>query len=151
MFHPLQPIRAIPVWTLAASVWAFSAVAAANPEPPPIMPDPIAPDHAGSAGELFTESFFLTLGFSFMIGLAMGFALKVAFKIALLVIGLMLLGVFGLQYAGLVDINWSGVEAHYDGWMAWLGAFAGVFFAFVGDNLTSGASFLAGLALGLKY
>ncbi|WP_295401098.1 FUN14 domain-containing protein [uncultured Thiocystis sp.] len=148
MFHPSQTIRAILVWALGASVSAGFAATAAASSPAPNMPDQIEPDHASG---LFTESFFLTLGFSFMIGLAMGFALKVAFKIALLLIGLMLLGVFGLQYAGLVDINWSGIEAHYDGWMAWLSAFAGVFFAFVGDNLTSGASFLAGLALGLKY
>lgn len=146
-----QPILSIPDWMLGGSVWVFSAATAAESSPAPIMPDQFAADHASRAGELFTESFFLTLGFSFMIGLAMGFALKIAFKIALVVIGLMLLGIFGLQYAGLIDVNWSGVEVHYDGWVAWLSAFAGVFFGFVGDNLTSGVSFLAGLALGLKY
>lgn len=115
------------------------------------MSDQTAPQPVSRASGFFTESFFLTLGFSFMIGLAMGFALKVAFKIALFIIGLLLLGVFGLQYAGLVDVDWSGLEVHYDGWMDWLSAVAGVFFGFVGDNLTSATSFLAGLALGLKY
>ena len=80
----------------------------------------------------------------------MGFALKVAFKVAIVVAGLMLLGVFGLQYAGLVDVNWSGVEAHYDTWADWLGVRGAAFLDFVGANLSSGASFLAGLALGLK-
>lgn len=118
-----------------------------------LLPDHEAanPDLASRAGELFTTNFFLTLGFSFMVGMAMGFALKVAFKIALLVMGLMLLGVFGLQYAGLVEINWVGIEGHYDGWAAWLSAAGGAFLGFVGNNLTSGASFLAGLALGLKF
>lgn len=99
---------------------------------------------------MFTEMFFLKMGFSFMVGLAMGFALKVAFKIALLVIGVTLLGIFGMQYAGLIDVNWSGVELHYDGWADWLGANGSAFLGFVGDNLTSAASFVGGLAVGLK-
>lgn len=134
-------------WPLALSPWAWPTAlpaVASTPEQP-------APSLSNNAGEIFTELFFLKLGFSFMIGLALGFALKVAFKIALLVMGLILLGIFGLQYAGLVAVDWSGFEVHYDGWIAWLGASAGVFFGFVGDNLTSAASFLAGFALGLRY
>lgn len=103
-----------------------------------------------SGGELFSEMFFLKLGFSFMVGLAMGFALKIAFKIALLVFGLLLLGLFSLQYAGIADVNWTGLEGHYDGWAGWLGASMGAFLEFAGDNLSSAASFLAGLAVGLK-
>ncbi|WP_240905668.1 FUN14 domain-containing protein [Thiorhodococcus mannitoliphagus] len=101
-------------------------------------------------GALFSQYFFLKLGFSFMVGLAMGFALKVAFKIALFVVGLLLLSLFGLQLAGVIDVNWSGMEIHYDGLATWLGAAAGSFFGYVGDNLTSAASFFAGLAVGLK-
>ncbi|MBK1721082.1 hypothetical protein CKO23_02295 [Thiocystis violacea] len=101
-------------------------------------------------GALFSEYFFLKLGFSFMVGLAMGFALKIAFKIALLVIGLILLALFGLQISGVIDVNWGGMEVHYDGWADWVGASASTFFGFVGDNLTSAASFFAGLAVGLK-
>ena len=106
---------------------------------------------AQTGGELFSELFFLKLGFSFMIGLAMGFALKIAFKIALFVIGLIVLALFGLQFAGIADVNWSGLEMHYDGWAAWMGASASTFFGFAGDNLTSAASFLAGLAVGLRF
>ena len=110
--------------------------------------EPTAPGTDG--GTLFSEYFFLKLGFSFMVGLAMGFALKVAFKIALLVVGLVLLALFGLQLAGIVQVDWSGMELRYDGWADWLGASASRFFGFVGDNLTSAASFFAGLAVGLK-
>jgi uncharacterized membrane protein (Fun14 family) len=99
---------------------------------------------------LFNETFFLKLGFSFMVGLALGFALKVAFKVVLLVAGLILLGVFALQYAGILAVNWSGLEVHYNGWVDWFGANAGAFFDFIGSNLTSAASFMAGLVMGLK-
>lgn len=116
---------------------------------------PLLPDHeppaVSSAAELFSSSFFLTVGFSFMVGLAMGFALKIAFKIALLIAGIILLGLFGLQYIGVVDINWIGLEGHYDGWAAWFSAAGGAFLDFAGNNLSGGASFLAGLALGLKF
>jgi uncharacterized membrane protein (Fun14 family) len=109
-----------------------------------------APAPPADASGLFDEVFFLKLGFSFMVGLAIGFALKIAFKIALVVGGLILLALFALQYTGVVDISWSGVEVRYDSWISWLSARAGAFFDFIGDNLTSTASFLAGLAIGLK-
>ncbi|MBK1719648.1 FUN14 domain-containing protein [Thiocystis violacea] len=140
MFSPAAIVPAFPSrLSLAFALVQASTLKAA--EAPPTTSD----------GALFSELFFLKLGFSFMIGLAMGFALKVAFKIALFVIGLILLATFALQFAGLLDVNWSGLEVHYDGWADWMGAGAGVFFGFVGDNLTSAASFLAGLALGLKF
>jgi uncharacterized membrane protein (Fun14 family) len=102
------------------------------------------------SGALFNEGLFLKLGFSFMVGLAVGYALKIAFKIALVAVGVILLGVFGLQYAGLVQVDWSGLELRYDTWADWLSVNGSVFLSFIGDNLTSAASFLAGLALGLK-
>jgi uncharacterized membrane protein (Fun14 family) len=113
-----------------------------------------ADDGAGSApadaAGLFNETFFLKLGFSFMVGLALGFALKMAFKLVLLVVGLILLGVFALQYAGILDVNWSGLEIHYNGWVDWLTVNAGAFFDFIGGNLTSAASFMAGVVMGLR-
>ncbi|HSO83813.1 MULTISPECIES: FUN14 domain-containing protein [Thiocapsa] len=102
------------------------------------------------AAGLFNETFFLKLGFSFMVGLALGFALKMAFKLVLLVVGLILLGVFALQYAGILDVNWSGLEIHYDGWVEWLTVNGGAFFDFIGGNLTSAASFTAGLVMGFR-
>jgi uncharacterized membrane protein (Fun14 family) len=137
-------------WLIALSLIhasTFSALAAAGQMPP----DRAGPAPSTSGGGLFSELFFLKMGFSFMVGLAMGFALKVAFKIALLVIGLVLLGLFGLQFAGVAHVEWTGLETHYNGWASWMAASAGVFFGFVGDNLTSAASFLAGLAVGLKF
>lgn len=108
------------------------------------------PNPSVDAAGLFNETFFLKLGFSFMVGLALGFALKVAFKVVLLVAGLILLGVFALQYAGILDVNWSGLEVHYNGWVDWFVANAGAFFDFIGGNLTSAASFMTGLVMGLR-
>jgi uncharacterized membrane protein (Fun14 family) len=152
---------------LPALTWAAFAPLAVRaqtleepPEPPPPLPPhqlppPEVPTDLSGAnpldpGALFNEAFFLRLGFSFLVGLAVGFALKVTFKIAIAVVGLILLGVFGLQYAGLVDVNWSGVEVQYDTWADWLRVQGAAFLDFVQANLSSGASFLAGLALGLK-
>jgi len=109
--------------------------------------DVVAPEDAGS---LFSEAFFLRLGFSFIVGLAAGFALKVAFKVALVVIGILLVGIFALQYAGLAEVDWSSVELQYDSGADWLGTQGGALVDFMGRNLPSAASFLAGLALGLK-
>lgn len=149
MSHHTMLYRTAAGWLLTLSAWIFSAVVRAAPAV--AQPVPANTELPGDAGALFSEAFFLKLGFSFMIGLAMGFALKVAFKIALFVMGLILLALFLLQYHGVIDVDWSGFEVHYDTWIDWLSAHAGVFFGFVGDNLTSAASFLAGLALGLKY
>ncbi len=109
--------------------------------------EPVTPPDAGS---LLNEAFLLRLGFSFIVGLAAGFALKIAFKVALLVIGVVLVGVFALQYAGLAEVDWSSVEIQYDSGADWLGAQGGALLDFMGSNLPSAASFLAGLALGLK-
>ncbi len=149
------PIRLIPAWMLTAlASLSLPATAAHLRSSVPDLPEPdypVYPDHFGNTHGLFNENLFLTVGFSFMIGLAMGFALKLAFKIALIVISLTLLGIFGLQSMGLVDINWSGLEMHYDGWIAGLHALGETFFGFIGENVASVASFLAGLTLGLKY
>ena len=119
---------------------------------PPSGPAPAQPgiDPAQDPGTLFTDAFFLKLGFSFIVGLAMGYALKVAFKIALVVGGLILLALFGLQYGGFVDVNWSGMEASYDSSTQWLGVQGRALLRFAADNLSGAASFAAGLALGLK-
>lgn len=152
MPYPLkQAANALFIAILGAAC-ALPAVATptyAPPAPPP--PEQVPSEIGAHAGSLFTEAFFLKLGFSFMVGLAMGYALKIAFKIALIVMGILLLVLFGLQYEGIINVNWSGIEVHYDSWVDWLSANAGIFFGFVGDNLTSAASFLAGLALGLKF
>ena len=104
----------------------------------------------GSPGAELTEGFFLELGFSFMVGLAAGYALKLAFKLVLVAIGVILLGTFGLQYAGLIQVDWSALELRYDGWADWLAVNGRAFLDFIGRNLSSAASFVAGLALGLK-
>jgi uncharacterized membrane protein (Fun14 family) len=125
---------------------AGAPVLAEGPEP--VGPEPPVPPQ--SAGTLFDEAFFLTVGFSFFVGLAAGYVLKVALKLALLVLGVLLLGTFILQYNHLVDVNWSGVEAHYDQGASWLQAQGGALLDFMGGHLASGASFVAGLALGLR-
>jgi uncharacterized membrane protein (Fun14 family) len=90
------------------------------------------------------------MGFSFIVGLAVGFAAKVAFKIALIVGGLLLLALFAFQHAGLIDINWSGMESGYDGFAGWLSVYGSGLKDFMADNLSSAASFTAGLLVGLK-
>ncbi len=123
------------------------ARAGAESPPPPL--EPPLPDTADAA-TLLDEAFLLRLGFSFLVGLAAGFALKLAFKLALILMGLILLALFALQYQGLVDVNWSGMEGQYDSWAQWLSLHGTDFLDYVGRNLSSGASFLGGLALGLK-
>jgi uncharacterized membrane protein (Fun14 family) len=117
----------------------------ADPEPsgvPPIA----APEDGG----LFSTGFFLKLGFPFIVGLAVGYALKIAFKVALVAGGLVLVALFGLQYGGIVEVNWAGMESNYDGIVDWLTAYAGALKGFMADNLSSAASFTAGLLLGLR-
>ncbi len=129
-------------WSLLTPLGAVSSRPARGAEPQDVP----APD----AGSLLDEAFFLRLGFSFIVGLAAGFALKVAFKIALVVIGVVLVGMFALQYAGLAEVDWSSVEIQYDTGADWVGAQGGALLDFMGRNLPSAASFLAGLAVGLK-
>ncbi len=146
--QPPHPPRWRPWTTLAALGLQAPLIQAQTPPAP--SPGSTGTALPGTGGDLFSEAFFLKLGFSFMIGLALGFALKIAFKIALAVIGLILLADLLRSDVGIVEVNWSGLEVHYDGWSTWLSAHAGAFFDFIADNLSSAASFLAGLALGLK-
>lgn len=125
----------------------FDGVLQTQPASP--LPPPTAP--AAGEGDLFSSGFFLRLGFSFMVGLAVGYALKVAFKIALVVGGLLLLLLFSLQYSGIIEVNWAGMESNYDGFVDWLTAYSGALKDFIADNLSSAASFTAGLLLGLRF
>jgi len=131
-------------WTAAATL-ALARRSIAQGEDSLTTTDP-APD----PGSLIDEAFFLRLGFSFIVGLAAGFALKIAFKVALVVIGATLIGIFALQYAGLAEVDWSSVELQYDSGTDWVGTQGGALLDFMGRNLPSAASFIAGLALGLK-
>ncbi len=141
--HRWIPALALAPTTLFGGVTHTAAPVQLVPAPPT---SPVT-----DFGSLFNEAFFLKLGFSFMVGLAVGYALKVAFKITLLVIGLMLIGIFALQYSGIAPpIDWSGMEVHYDTWAGWLSVNGPAFLDFIGHNLSSSASFIAGLALGLK-
>ena len=116
----------------------------------PASPPPSSTAPAAGEGDLFSSGFFLRLGFSFMVGLAVGYALKVASKIALVVGGLLLL-LFSLQYRGIIEVNWAGMESNYDGFVDWLMAYSGALKDFIADNLSSAASFTAGLLLGLRF
>ena len=144
MQHRPKRSSSVLPWTALTTYSAGGVRVALGAEPE--MPVDGAPD----AGALLNETFFLRLGFSFIVGLAAGFALKVAFKIALLVIGVVLVGVFALQYAGVAEVDWSSVELQYNSGADWLGTQGGALLDFMGRNLPSAASFLAGLAVGLK-
>lgn len=134
---------ALPLSTALLGTVAHSADYAQPPDFPSETP---VTDFAA----LFNESFFLKLGFSFVVGLAIGYALKFAFKIVLAMIGLFMIGLFALQYAGIAHIDWSGMEVRYDTWAAWLSVNGPAFLDFIGSNLSSTASFVTGLAMGLK-
>jgi len=151
MLYPRDPAPSVGLKSLIAATPLLSTRLAAapldTPQGSPGTGDPLT----GVASELFSEAFFLRLGFSFMIGLAMGFALKVAFKIALLALGFLALSLFALQFYGLIDINWSGLEPHYDNFAHGLRITGSAFLDFAAENLSSAASFFAGLAIGLKF
>ncbi len=142
---PVAGILALQVWLAPRPGQAWDDL---TPISEPATPPNALPASDGSG--LFNEAFLLKLGFSFMVGLAVGYALKIAFKLALIALGLILIGIFGLQYAGLVQVDWSGLELRYDTWADWLSVNGSDFLDFIGRNLSSAASFLAGLALGLK-
>jgi len=145
--RPMPPLtRWIPALTLAPAALCGGVTNPAAQVPPAVPAPPPVTDFSA----LFNEAFFLKLGFSFMVGLAVGYALKAAFKITLVLIGLILLGIFALQYAGIAHIDWSGMEVRYDTWADWLSVNGPAFLDFIGSNLSSSASFIAGLAVGLK-
>lgn len=123
--------------------FAFPGVLPAQQAPPPAAPMP-------PEDEPFSSGFFLKLGFSFIVGLAVGYALKIALKIALVVGGLLLVALFALQYGDVIEVNWAGMESNYDGFIDWLAAYSVALKDFMADNLSSAASFSAGLLLGLR-
>ena len=133
---------------LAALLAAAPLGAQQDPPPAPFAPPPAAVPLQDDG--LFASGFFLQMGFSFIVGLAVGFALKIAFKIALVVGGVLLVALFALQYAGLIDINWVEMESSYNGFAAWLGAYAGGLKDFMADHLSNTASFLGGLVVGVR-
>jgi len=144
--------RALGILALGLAAPLIGApVRAQHQQSPPGTPvSPADPGDPTAASDLASTSFFLRLGFSFIVGLAVGYALKIAFKVALVVGGLLLILLFGLQYHGIVDVNWAGMESNYDGLVDWLAAYAGGLKDFMADNLSSAASFTAGLLLGLR-
>jgi len=118
-----------------------------------LQTQPVSPPPPPTAGEedFFSSGLFLQLGFSFMVGLAIGYALKVAFKVALVVGGLLLLLLFSLQYSDIIKVNLAGMESNYGDFVNWLTAYSGMLKDFIADNLSSAASFTAGLLLGLRF
>jgi len=135
---------------LAVAVIGAPVRAQHQQSPPGPVAPPAAPGDPAAASDLVSTGFFLRLGFSFIVGLAVGYALKIAFKVALVVGGLLLILLFALQYQGIVEVNWTGMESNYDGLVDWLTAYAGGLKDFMADNLSSAASFTAGLLLGLR-
>ena len=116
------------------------------------LPFPPSPQRGGQVVEpaFFSPENLLNLGFSFIVGLAVGYAFKIAFKVALIGGGLLLIALFALQHAGLIGINWVGMEAGYDSFAAWFGAYASALKDLMTQNLSNAAAFGAGLLLGLK-
>jgi len=136
---PFQRLRMLPSGLAAVLSRAASSQQAA----PAVQP-------TSQETDLFSSGFFLRLGFSFIVGLAAGYALKVAFKIALVVGGLIMILLFSLQYKGIIQVDWAGMESNYDGFLAWLAAYAGGLRDFMASHLSDAASFTAGLLLGLR-
>lgn len=98
----------------------------------------------------FEQAIYLKVGLSFLAGLALGFAIKMAVKFALLIGALLVVALLAQQSIGLQEVDLSGIQIQYEGWLGWLSARVGGIFDFMGENLASAASFVAGLALGLR-
>ena len=148
----LTPELVGPAPTLLATARPASSIFLAPPASESALPFPPGGAGRGQAADpgFFSPENLLDLGFSFIVGLAVGFALKIATKIVLAGGGLLLIVLFALQYAGIIGINWAGMEAGYDSFASWFGAYAGALKDFMSKNLSNAASFTAGLLLGLK-
>ena len=90
------------------------------------------------------------LGFSFCLGFAAGYALRLFFGMTMVVLGVIALGLIGLQYAGLLTIDWSGMEGHFNSFAHWFQLQTTSMQHFIAGQLPSGASVLAGIAVGFK-
>ncbi len=89
------------------------------------------------------------LGVGGVIGLSVGYALKKIGQLLAVILGLAFLGLEALAYKGIITINYQALMEFGRDMFNNLGALESVFTTMV-SNLPFTASFIAGLALGLK-
>jgi uncharacterized membrane protein (Fun14 family) len=89
------------------------------------------------------------LGVGGLGGLCVGYAIKKVAKIVAVIIGLFFLGLQYLAYQGIINVDYVGLENWAKNVVSGMGALEGVFAAMIA-NLPFAASFVVGLAMGLK-
>lgn len=89
------------------------------------------------------------LGIGGVAGLCVGFALKKIGKLFAFLLGIAFLGLQILAYKGIININYGALEEWGRGVIGQVGQLEGIFTAMIA-NLPFAASFLVGLAIGIK-
>jgi uncharacterized membrane protein (Fun14 family) len=89
------------------------------------------------------------LGVGGLGGLCVGYAIKKVAKIVAVIVGLFFLGLQYLAYKGIINVDYIGLENWAKNLVSGMGALEGVFTAMIA-NLPFAASFVVGLAMGLK-
>ena len=89
------------------------------------------------------------LGVGGVAGLCVGFALKKIGKLVAFILGIAFIGLELLAYKGIININYTALSDWANGVFSHVGVAEGVLTTIIG-NLPFAASFLAGLALGIK-
>ena len=91
----------------------------------------------------------LTLGF--VVGMASGYMLKILGRFALIIIGVVFIGVQVLAAQHVVTVDWTKLQHLTDPWLSEHGKpFLNWLWATLSHDLPFGASFTAGLLLGLR-
>ena len=89
------------------------------------------------------------LGVGGVAGLCSGYALKKMGKVVAFIIGLAFIGLQLLAYKGIININYDALQQWGSELIGQVGALEGVMTLIIA-NLPFAASFLVGLAIGLK-
>lgn len=89
------------------------------------------------------------LGVGGVAGLCSGYALKKMGKIVAFIIGLAFIGLQALAYRGIININYDALQQWGSELIGQVGALEGVLVLMIA-NLPFAASFLVGLAIGIK-
>ena len=89
------------------------------------------------------------LGVGGVAGLCSGYALKKLGKVAAFIIGLAFIGLQLLAYKGIININYDALQQWGSELIGQVGVLEGVLTLIIA-NLPFAASFLVGLAIGLK-
>lgn len=91
------------------------------------------------------------MGIGGFLGLATGAAMKWIGRMALIIVGLIVLSVQLLSAAGVISVDWLKLQALAEPLYAQRGQWWSQLISILTANLPFGGSFLAGLAMGLRF